>query len=443
MNIHIKSHLITSKKTWIPILFISGIIFRFWIVSLIPQPLDIGDQPDYYRFAVNIIDKTFYVHGIRLYGYPLFLAFIFFLSGTFENQNAVIVSQIFMDTVTAFLVYKVGRNLFKEKLVALIALILYLFNPFSSAYTGVILTEVYTIFMITLIFYIFTIYFRKKRMLFVFILSLLSGYLPQIHPSFLILSFLYFLGLLYLLCKKTGYSKGLKIKYLMISILIYFIPFSYNLIGNYMYFGKPALMSINNQSVTQIYASIIYKQPPGPQSDRSAYLSKDIFPPEVYRMMVELTALDKNAEGRKMLNDKYSGLVSNLIRSDPSGFILSRFRKIRHVWEKSSLFYYVEPKNNLRSQIILIGNIFLQISGAAGFILWMKKAIYTKEKYNLYFGCMVFLFFLNITFVNVFTVAEQRYSLPFYPLLILYCGLFLRRFYNHIKFVIIRNKHDK
>lgn len=170
-------------------LLIIGFCLRLLLVYIAPQP-DIFDQKEYHQYARGILTLNSYDLGVssyRTYGYPLVLAVIYHFVGI-ENRWGWIIFQAVLDTVSALLVFGIAQKIFRSIVPAWIAYLLYLFNPFTSAYVGVRLTEVLTTFVIALIFFLFITFWQKRSIFILFILAFILGYLPFIRPGFFLFS---------------------------------------------------------------------------------------------------------------------------------------------------------------------------------------------------------------------------------------------------------------
>ena len=142
---------------------IIAIVFRFWFITLSPQPF-IFDQYEYYKFALQILNRGLFADSARLYGYPLFQAILYKIFTPYSIQP-VIVFQVILDSLTALAIYYWTKLLFRQTNIPWIAFFFYIFNPYTSAYVGVILSEVVGIFFTTLLLYFFTLFWLKKKLL--------------------------------------------------------------------------------------------------------------------------------------------------------------------------------------------------------------------------------------------------------------------------------------
>src|SRR3990167_9969978 len=109
-----------GKKYLIFFFLLSGLIYRIWFFLHFPQPV-VYDQTEYLRYAAGLRQDIWYSETARLYGYPLILNAVFFLSG-YSFQN-VFVFQAILDTLTAFLIFRLAQYIFDRK-TAFLAMIL-------------------------------------------------------------------------------------------------------------------------------------------------------------------------------------------------------------------------------------------------------------------------------------------------------------------------------
>jgi 4-amino-4-deoxy-L-arabinose transferase-like glycosyltransferase len=85
---------------------------------------------------------------IRLPGYPAFLAFIFAIFGM-EHYRAVLITQMFVDTVTCFVIADIARRIISSR-AAKAAFLVAAFCPFLANYAAAALTETLEIFLTAL-----------------------------------------------------------------------------------------------------------------------------------------------------------------------------------------------------------------------------------------------------------------------------------------------------
>lgn len=437
------------------VLFTAGVVYRLWIGGLVAQPF-VFDQTEYHNFAVQILDKGLVAWQARLYGYPLFLAVIYKIFGI-GNFFAVGVIQSIIDCLTAVLIYMTASRLFNKpinnadklldssvaprndisKKIARVSYLLYLFNPFTAVYAVLTLSEVWGVFLMAGITYLLVIimyrlptisqipsperspYGHLSGGLRVAFLALLLGYLPQVRPAFLFYS-LTLLGIViwvnksYIQIPSPERSPFGHLPGVLIAVLLCLLPFTYNILGNWVYFRQLAPTTVDNLFVREFYISLYV-------SGRSPFhaSSPSVFPKEVQAVYNEYSVLPKNSIERKVTAQKYLQLGLAKVFADPMNFVITRFQKFWYVWEKHFIYYYVQPENRSVNFLTYWGNNLLLLLGFSGFITWYKT---TREKNYFWFKVFVVFTIFYISAVHSFSLTEERYSLPGYPLVFLFAG---------------------
>jgi hypothetical protein len=424
MNIFFIKRKRISKIIFFAVLLLLGLLYRFWIVNLSPQPLLIGDQYDYNRFGAEIVNHGIYALSTRLYGYPIFLGLIYSVFGL-QNLQAVIIVQAVIDTLTALFLYLLGTSIFKGKKISFIAFILYLLNPFTAACTGVIMTEVLSIFILVISFYFFILFSKRNSVLFLFISAGFLGYLTQVKPAFQIYSFVFLLFGIYLMVKKFTFRKIKLFIYMILLFLIYFLPYTYTLIGNKIYFNEYNLSNVENIFFVSFYNSIFLEKgfPP-----KETYVETRFqgFPKEIIGSINDYDAYKYTKEGREMVGKKYSMLAIKAITDNPKNYLLSRIRKVGYIWDKSTVYLFVEKADYIRSAFLHYVNIILLILACFGFFIWGKYLCSKPKNVEFYIFLLIIILVIYISIMNsLLTGADERYSLPAYPFVFLLDGFFI------------------
>lgn len=390
------------------VLFLLGVLYRLWISHIVPQPF-VYDQIEYHYFAQQIVEKGLFAWTARLYGYPLFLSFIYKIFGV-GNINAVTTVQAVLDATTGLLVYLISEKIFKNRPVSTVFYALYLFNPFTSTYVTLVLTEILTVFLLSFISYLILILIEKKNRWVVLTLGILLGFLPQVRPSFLVYSTVVIIYLLFWLYKIKFKEKLLTP---ILIVLLYLLPFSYNIAGNWVYFKALNPTTVDNLLTREFYLSLYL-------SGKSAEQNRDaaLLPKEAQNLYKEYST-PQNAQERKLMAEKYARLSIQKIKSDPVEFILSRLQKAWSVWEKHSVFAYDRPKDRFTDDLIYWSNNIFLFLAVLGSVWWTKRK--HQGEYYIWNRFTVFTLFY-ISFIHAFTVADERYSLPGYPFIFLFAG---------------------
>lgn len=400
---------------WQLILFILGLLYRVSFLFLYPQPIAM-DQEQYVIIANRILDYRLYVHSFRVYGYSLFLAVISFFSKTISDNPLLVwqIAQMLLDTVTAFIIFLTARRLF-TKTIAWVVCLIYLFCPFTAAASTVILPEALASFIIISLHYIFLNMVRKINLPVVILSGLLLGFLPQVRPALVFYSVVVLLFFIFYFLKLSNLKK-MKTGVVMMLLVAYSIPFAYNVIGNYRYFGELAFLEVDNLFIQNFYVSLFVEK--SPQTITSVW----DYPPEVTWAYSYYTTGQTPAE-RKEIRKLFVDLIIAKIKKDPYQFVSWRIKKLWYVWEKHELFPFNNPDNQFVMKFLYWLNVGYLTSAVVGLVFFAKRALKSVNKNNLIFLVLSLFLPTYITFSNAFTVAGGRYSLPAYPLLLLYSGV--------------------
>jgi len=407
---------VDMKKYWIIILFGLGLIYRLWLIYLSPQAL-ILDQVQYHDYAMGMLKTGLYAHSFRIYGYPLFIALIYKFTGiisTISNLPWQLI-QVVLDTSTALLVYFTATRLFDRRSIANIAYIICLFNPFTAPFAGVLLPKVLIIFLIALFFFLLSFFQQKIGFLQLIIFGLLLGFSTQVRPFYLYFS-LIAVFIFAVVCFKKLVNMKNKVLALIVLLIFYFLPFSYNVLGNLKYFGEFALMDVDNLFIENFYIGLFLESSP------DIKLSIWDYPPEVrWTFETYSYATDpKDKAGREARKRMFMDLAFREIAKDPYKFLSWRIKKLWYAWEKHTLYPYYNPKNNILSGFVYWSNIALLAGAFVGIISFFKKI---AKKHNItarLFFIFSLLLILNTFAVGAATSAQERYSLPAYPILFIY-----------------------
>ncbi len=403
------------KQTHVVLLLIIGFLFRVWFSQLVPQPF-VYDQDQYYGYALGIIHKGLWADTYRLYGYPLIIAPLIYFFGV-SRPLPWTIFHAFLDTSTALLIWAIARKIMPHsKVSAVISFLLYLFNPITSAYVGVLLSEITTIFLVTLIIWLYLDH-NQGEALRTLILVFLLGFLPQVRPSFIFFSLILASILLFKVAKS---ARGLYQRVTMVALpLMFFLPFLYTVISNFAYYKQFSPLSVDNVFARELYTSLYIGR--GLPFTDTQYGN---WPPEALIAWGEF-ALPKNAQERTAVADKYLRLAVQKIQSDPVLYTRSRLAKMFYIWEKHFLFpYNVGTQTEFLKGTVYWSNIVLLILAASGLVLAIRGPTHRYIRSTITLS----LFLIGyISLVHALSTSEERFSLPGYPMVFLFTGYALSR----------------
>lgn len=401
------------------LLFVAGFIFRLWLSAFVNQPF-VFDQTEYDFYARQIIDKGLFAWSARLYGYPLWVALVYKLFGV-GNLMALTVCQALLDCITGILVYMLAGKIFKNVRIAILSAGFYFFNPFTSSLVGLVLSDLLAVFIFSLIVYILLLFQLNKKISSVLILGFLLGYLPQVRSPFL---FFDIFILFYLIVQIVISLERKKLAAAFLTLLLFFLPFTYNLIGNWVYFKQIKLTTVDNLFVRELYLSQFISGESGANS-KNSYL----FPEEIRQLYLEYSSKPRNSQERKAMAAKYWDLSLKIMKIDPLKFIKSRLIKLWQVWEKHTIFVYSHSQIPQIDMLTYWGNNLLLLLFGYGIYQRLKfKSAFNLKEINL--ETITIITVIYISALHTLTGADGRYSLPVYGLVYVFAGYGIYKLFN-------------
>lgn len=245
----LKKNQFTDSKI-LTLLFIGALLFRvlLLLISLLSNGYDRlfnniilvqGNDPlTYHQLALNLLNHNSFSYDaglppvtLRTPGYPLFISFIYFLFGS--KPLFVIVFQIIIDSMTGIIIFKLTRVITNYK-IALIALILYTFEPHASIYSLSMYSDTIFVFFTTLFGYLFIKFLKEKNKLFLIFSAITLGIATLIKPSSVYLPVIAVITIIFKYRKKYR----LIVQQSLIFIVFLILVISPWLVRNYIYYNK-------------------------------------------------------------------------------------------------------------------------------------------------------------------------------------------------------------
>ena len=275
-----------------------------------------------------------------------------------------------------------------------------------------------------LAFYLFIKFTANGKLLTLAFLALTIGYLPQIRPTFLPFSILVLAIIGFRLFNKIVQAKKM-IFYMILCVMLFFLPFTYNLIGNFRYHGIWTPFLIDNLLVENLYVSLYLER---------FFFSEKYFPlpAEVDWIYGLYSAPKKSNEERKKMTEMFLTLSKQKILEDPITFVKIRFKKMWYVWEKHFVLAYQGVGNKWVIGTTYLLNLMLLITGLSGYISEARKKFVVEDERRLFF-MLTAVFFVYLTVISSLTSAEERYTIPAYPLVFVFSGSGIYFFLRKIK----------
>lgn len=390
----------------LPILsiFIIAILFRFWLIHLVPQPV-IFDQDEYIWYAGKILFQRFFSSfSYRSYGYPMLIALIYKIFGI-NNYDAIYFIQILMDSSVAIILIPMSWMLGIKGKLGYLSAILYALNPFTSPYTGLILSEIQTIFFLVLTILVGIYVVKSPSWWRAIIFGVFLGLVAVTRNALLLW--------IIVPCLLVVLFVPGKLKKIAISFGIIFgilIALSYQLFVNYRDYRVINPTTVDSMFIREAYIGVLTM---GKPLETSHFLPEVN---EVYRLFYTERNPGHTAADRKEMNDRYLQYVINTVKANPKRYINNCFFSMWEVWQKEGLYLYRDPYQESLKSYIKAGNYVLLVMAIAGsiFLFPKKKARYGNWLYWAIIGTLVF-----VTFSFAPVRPENRLTIPLYPLVVL------------------------
>lgn len=215
-------------------------------------------------------------------------------------------------------------------------------------------------------------------------------------------------------CLYWATVKPIRVRLLIVTegLFLFIIPFLYTLFGNVLYFKEWKLTNVDRIFPRELFISIMVPDR-APYHIRSGFA---VYPPEVMHLYYTYSIQPKNKKERALMGNTYLSKSWKIIKENPWLFIRQRIGKMFFVWEKHYLLYFQKIQHEFEDKLIYWSNIVLLIFGTTGLIIWNND----KKKKMLARIYLTFLIYISL--VHSVSLAEDRYSLPGYPLLFIFAS---------------------
>ncbi len=413
-----------KRNIFFLLLFCFYRLFFFFIFQ--HQTLSIVDEQQYNKLALCILNSGEFGwrHGhltaIRPPLYPVFLFLTYKLFGA-NNYNVVRVIQIFISLVSGYLVYWIGKRIFKDKNIAILSCLIFLFYPSLTIFNYLILTETLFIFLflLSICFFVLSVdsckIFNNYNYILFIILAGISWGLSSLTRSVLY-PLIPFVGIFIFFVfprRKHGIIASILF---IISVILTLSPW---IIRNYRVFGH--FVAVDTMGGLNLYMGN-YEHTPL----HRAWAAVDN-PPEIawYRGHgKELHGLNE-AEKQRWATKK----AFEFILSHPGLTLIRSLIKIANFWQLERTIiagmqkgYFPGLENRILqiflSVFILLSYVFVAI---LGFIALIWRIFYKRT----YFDIFILLLFLYFTGIHALVFGHSRYHLPLIPFLCMYTAYFI------------------
>jgi hypothetical protein len=394
-----------KKKLFFLLVLIAGFLYRVYMVSRWNFGL-VWDSVYYSYTAIDILNGVHKANCCNITaGYPFIIAILYRIFGV-DNIVAVKMFQAVLDTVTAVLVYKIAQKLRPQS--ALPAFILYLANPLTASYTGVVLTEIPSLFFVSLSVFIVSRSGFIKRPLYWFLFGLSLGYLTFTKSAFYLFSF-GFIGCSTLLL--FHYKKWLK--FLLITLVGFGVVSLYTIITMYTTFGVISIVPPYRSLYGSLYTSFYL--------GRSGELSGEpvTVAPEYTTFITDyFRYYNNNPKELLQFDAQFKPKFYEKLKTDWKLFLQHWFRNAVWTLDKYHLGSFNDPWYPNDSLPIRVVNIIFLVIHGIGF------AVYSIRKRTLFHPIQVYTGLLFFYIIGTFSMInnESRLSMPYYPLAFVWAG---------------------
>lgn len=397
-----------SRRFLTVCLILGGLVFRLVLGGLGTDKLE-WDAMAYSSYASRLLAGDHRANCCTLGpGYPLVVAAIYSHTGI-DNIQAVRILQAITDTATGVLLSMAAGSLFGA-VAGMITLLLYLFNPLTASYTGVVLTEITTLFLISLAVYLNTRKGYARHPLFWISAGLIFGMLTAVKIS------LYQYALVAMIALSVVRRHKLRItSHLGLMILGFAIASIYSVITIYRTFGVFSVVPPYKGFYGSLY-SRMYMGRSGEMSGEPVTTGN-----EALQYIQESLYLNNyNPKGIPAQDRIYKSKFIGAVKTGWQAFAANTVKSMFWIWDKYHLYIYHDPFYPYDTWPLRIGNIALLLTCGAGMYIFVRK-----DRKNIFHPLVVLtaLMFLYITFTYALFNNESRLSLPFYPFAFVWAGL--------------------
>lgn len=388
----------TRRACIIVFVIVCGVILRLFLTSH-AYPNLVFDSLGYVEYAQSLLGGLWPMDPRnKNMGYPFFIALVFWVRKAADIEFLKFI-QILLDLCAGLCIWIAAKRVFSQK-TADIALSLYMINPFTSSYTGIILPEVLSCFLVGVL-VVFATRMTSRRNIFLWILIGISLGLILFVKS----AMLYFVLGCIAFITIVSIKKEQMVQFLIMCLVGLCIASSYTLFVNYQKFGKILLVPPYSTMFGQTYVMSFY-------AGRYPEVEFWGVAPQLSQVMAEY---EHTADFQiPQWNKHYLNLFIAKIMQEPFTFFSHYLKNIFWLWDKDHLSVYVDPWYPKDRYILRIINLVTLGLGVLGIILYMRRGWKTfREPFIIVTLLLVATMSLQFPLVS----NESRHTIPFYPLL--------------------------
>jgi len=392
-------HHFKNKEIYILIfLFLSSVLIR------IPTIFILGDASleNEWKDIVNSLSEhgQFLYKGLpNIFMPPLYAFYLYFFSiFNLEEQNyiqLILLSQVLLSSISVAVFYKLNKIFFSQKISFYSSLLFSLF-PLHIYACSQISSITLQVFLTILFFYFFFEIPKRRNLLSIFLLSLVSGLLILLRGEFIVIFVLSFLYLLIVF--------KIQIKKILLMVLITLIIISPYLIRNILVF--------NSVTITKSFGYNLWKG-----NNSNSAVEGSVFLND--SLQKQITNIPNDKYYPLNLDRVYLDEAIKNIKEEPKRY-LTLFVK------KAASFLFIDIKSsqpNYYNPLHYLPVLLLGITSLIGIVLSDKKS------YQLNY--LILIFFVNIIIFSSFFIIP-RYKLAILPLQIIFTNIFIEYIYKKL-----------
>lgn len=422
----LKSNLYKMKRDTliIGVLIAAGLLYRIFLASLaVNDPR--FDVATYESLAKDFLGGRLAIDCCaKNSGYSGFLALIYFFFGT-GNHQAVQSVQIVLDLASGLLLYRVSRIYFSASS-AVITFLIYMLNPLTSSYTGILLPEVVSIFFLSLLLFVISKQNNISSVTVWFFTGFLLGIMVFIRTQFFILAVL-FAPVFTLFCV----HKGKRLIFAVIVTVAFIIASSYSLAGNYLLYERITFIPPYGPGFMQMY-EVFTRTGPYPEVPEEYSFDDPV------RQSMLIDYFQAPLHEKSEITNLYTKKFQEKIRVDWLLFIKKYYYSMFWIWDKRHLYYYQDPFYAIDHFPIKIGNAVLLALALTGLVKFSVSKKFSALRNPLYVVSTVFLVGASVIYPLV--SYESRHTITLYGLVFLWAGYGVVSWRTLVNFYFRRKK---
>lgn len=409
------------RKYVLPLLIAAAVGFLFRLILIrfsdTSYPFDSGV---YLRMADDILhDRWPFDIGGRSFYYPVFIAVIRRILGS-DSVAPVLLIQAFLDTLTGIILGYAAFRFTQSPRVGLLTGIIYEVNPFTSSYVGLPLTETLTLFAMSILILSLTLQNQYRW----FFFGLASGLVAYVRVAYFQVAVVLLL-LIPFLYQKGSFGK--RTAAVVAAVSGYFLLYVYPFVSMYMTQHRITLTPIGDFGYFYLYEGVKVHDWTEIWSDIKP------LPPDAV-MTWDFYTLPPDEFHRQ--SQRIFGRLIQDISADPLGYLMWRVVHMYRMWNKTYLFYYMDPTQPYSKMVLPYINAVYLLTALIGAV----SALSVKHLRGSPLFAVIVGYIVLSTMYLALKPPEQRLTVTLYGMVSLLAAIGLVWISGLLKWVRRRGK---